>query len=271
MATVPVVGLFVALSPAAGAGTVAASPNARAVAEARAAIEHLKIGSPGTNHWASGHSIKVHGQTQVQSNNWSGYADTGSGFTQAAGHWIEPKASCGSAQSLAAFWVGIDGFTSSSVEQDGTLIECNGGTPSYFTWWEMYPTNAIQVVGDTLAPGDSVNASVVRKGNSYTLRVNDVTRPADSFVTTQSCSCSNNSAEWIAEAPSGSSGIFPLSNFGNWILNGAVSATTAKSGVISSFPDDEITMVDTSGTVEAQPSSLSTNGRRFNVTWKSST
>ena len=54
---------------------------------------------------------------------------------------------CTSATSLAAFWVGIDGYSSSSVEQDGTLVECYRGTAYYYTWWEMYPTNAIQVVG----------------------------------------------------------------------------------------------------------------------------
>ena len=61
------------------------------------------------------------------------------------------------------FWVGIDGFTSGSVEQDGTLIECSGGRAFYFTWWEMFPTNSIQVVGSSVRPGDAISASVVQE------------------------------------------------------------------------------------------------------------
>jgi len=77
----------------------------------------------------------------------------------------------------------------------------------------MYPSNAIQVVGQTLRPGDKITASVVRSGASYTLKVTDASRSGDSFSTTQSCSgCANSSAEWIAEAPSGSAGVYPLSD-----------------------------------------------------------
>ncbi len=64
-----------------------------------------------------------------------------------------PAASCTSTTSLAAFWVGIDGYSSGSVEQDGTLVECYRDVAYYYTWWEMYPTNAIQVVGTTLREG----------------------------------------------------------------------------------------------------------------------
>ena len=68
--------------------------------------------------------------------------------------WTEPTPSCsGRTESLAAFWVGIDGYSSDSVEQDGTLIECYRGSTYQYTWWEMYPTNDIQVVGESLADG----------------------------------------------------------------------------------------------------------------------
>ncbi len=269
IACVPLLGLFVALSPAAGAS---ASPSARAASAARAALEHLAVGQHGTDHGVSGPARKIKGLTQVQSSNWSGYADTGSGYSTVTGKWTEPSASCTSQTSLAAFWVGIDGYSSGSVEQDGTLIECYLGSAYYFTWWEMYPTNDIQVVGDTLQPGDSISASVVRSGSSYTLKVTDSSRSGDSFTTTQSCSgCANSSAEWIAEAPSGSAGIYPLSDFHSWGLGSATVKAGSKSGVISTFPDVEITMVDSSGNVEAQPGPLNGSGNGFTVTWKRST
>ena len=71
------------------------------------------------------------------------------------------------------------------MEQDGTLIECYEGATYQFTWWEMYPTNDIQVVGESLAAGDHITASVVRSGTSYTLAVTDSTHTANSFSTTQ--------------------------------------------------------------------------------------
>jgi hypothetical protein len=270
MACVPAIGLVAAFSPPAGAST-AAVPSARAIAIAKAYIKHLEIGQHGTDHQAAGHSA-LKGLTQVQSSNWSGYADTGSGFSTVTAKWTEPTGSCTSATSLAAFWVGIDGYSSDSVEQDGTLIECSGGSAFYFTWWEMYPTNDIQVVGETLRPGDSISASVTRSGTSYTLKVTDSSRSGDNVSTTQRCSsCANSSAEWIAEAPSGSSGVEPLTDYHTWSPNSATVATTSKSGVISSFTDDEITMVDSSSNVESQPGALNGSGNGFTTTWERST
>lgn len=273
-AALPALGLLVGgLSSPAGASTHP-SAQAQAAALARAAIKQLMIGQHPTNirvHGFSRHEIT--GQTQVQSTNWGGYADTGSGFSKVTGSWTEPSATCNRRQtSLDAFWVGIDGFTSGSVEQDGTLIECSRGTAFHFTWWEMFPTNAVQVVGQTAAAGDHISASVVRSGTSYTLSVTDSTHTADSFTTTQSCSsCVNTSAEWIAEAPSGSGGIEPLAQFSTFTMSNATVTAGSTSGVISSFPDDEITMVDNSGAVKAQPSALNSSGNGFSVTWERAT
>jgi hypothetical protein len=262
------------LGAAASASTThsaSSSPSAQAAATAKAAIKQLMIGQHSSIHRVSRYAPQVKGLTQVESTNWSGYADTGSSFSKVSGHWTEPSASCSRrTTSLAAFWVGIDGYSSDSVEQDGTLIECYEGTAYQYTWWEMYPTNDIQVVGETLAAGNSISASVVRSGSDYTLAVTDSTDSANSFSTTQSCSsCANSSAEWIAEAPSGSSGVYPLAHFSTWSASSAAVTEGSTSGVISSFTDDEITMVGSeTGAVTAQPSSLNSSGNGFSVTWE---
>jgi hypothetical protein len=271
MVSGPALGLLLAMSPAAGASTTPKSAAAQAALVARQALEHLSVGQHAADHRVSRPSLRVKGLSQVQSTNWSGYADTGSGFSTVTGSWTEPGVSCTSTTSLAAFWVGLDGYSSSSVEQDGTLIECYRGAAYYYTWWEMYPTNAIQVVGSTLHAGDSIAASVVRSGTSYTLKVTDSSRPADSFSTTQTCSsCANSSAEWIAEAPSGSSGVYPLSDFGSWTESGATVKAGSTSGVISSFTDDELTMINSSGATKALPGALNSSGNGFGVTWERS-
>jgi hypothetical protein len=269
-ACAPALSLVIAVVPASGASAAAsaASPHARALAQARATLRRLHVGEHATNHGIFSHTTRVKGLTQVQSTNWSGFADTSTTFSTITGNWIEPSVSCSGKTTLAVFWVGIDGFTSGTVEQDGTLAECSGGRAFYFTWWEMFPTNAIQVVGSSVQPRDSIRASVVRSGTSYALQVTDSSHPANSFTTTQSCAgCANSSAEWIAEAPSGSGGVLPLANFHSWTLSGA----TVNSGVISSFPDDEITMVDNAGRVKAQPGPLNGSGNGFSVTWVRST
>jgi hypothetical protein len=269
LACVPALGLV--LLAGAGAASAARAP-AHSRTAVRIALEHALA------HWhpvfraADGPNVK-----QVTSGNWSGYADdhsSGAKYSKVTGKWTEPKGTCGSAQSLAVFWVGIDGFTSQTVEQDGTIIFCPGGgaAAQYFTWWEMFPANNIQLVGGTVKPGDKISASVTRSGTRYTMKVTDSTRPANSFSTTQSCgSCANTSAEWIAEAPSGQSGQFPLARFGTWTLTGATVKAGSKSGTISTFPDDKITMVNSSGKTLAQPGALNSAGNSFKVTWKAST
>ena len=273
MAAVPALGALVGLGPAASAST-AASPGAQAAAAARSALKQLVIGQHATDHPVSGHVRMINGLTQVSSTNWSGYADDnsrGSTYSKVSSNWTEPSASCTSTESLAAFWVGIDGYSSGSVEQDGTLIECYRSRAYYYTWWEMYPSNAIQVVGGSVSPGDSISSSVVKSGSSYTLKVTDSTHPANSFTTTQTCSsCVDTSAEWIAEAPSGSSGVYPLSNFRSWSTSGASVTSGSATGTISSFADDELTMINNSGSVKAQPGSLGGGGSSFTVTWERS-
>jgi peptidase A4-like protein len=272
-------GLIVAL----GAGTAASAAvhpahgSASARATALAFLKHLKIGDHATNHAVIGHAaFSGKAPKQVTSTNWSGYADdnsSGTKYSKLAGKWTEPTGKCGSKTSLAAFWVGIDGYSTGTVEQDGTLIECISGTASYFTWWEMYPSNAIQVVGQTLKPGDKIAASVVKSGTSYTLKVTDSTHTANSFTKKETCAaatCTDGSAEWIAEAPSGSNGVYPLTNFGTWSLSGGTVTGSGKAGTIKSFPDDAITMVNgTSGATEAKPGPLNAAGNAFTVTWKS--
>jgi len=51
----------------------------------------------------------------------------------------------------------FDGFNNGTVEQAGTAATCSYGadpTPSYYAWWEMYPTNNIQVAPLNVSPGD---------------------------------------------------------------------------------------------------------------------
>src|ERR1700722_1049119 len=90
---------------------------------------------------------KVRGETSrasAESTNWSGYAVTGANgaYKSVSAAWTEPSATCTSSgrrstDSYAAFWVGLDGYSSESVEQTGSDSDCDGKTPDYYGWYEM--------------------------------------------------------------------------------------------------------------------------------------
>ena len=275
LACVPAVGLVVVAT----AGTASAShaPVNRSAA-VRAELEHLLRSFHPTNEGLGSVGLK-----KLASGNWSGYVDTSTKagtYTSLAGSWTEPKITgCkASTFSAAVFWVGIDGISSSdpTVEQDGTIAICPGSgstTPEYGTWWEMYPSNDVQLVGGTVKPGDKITASVVRSGTKYTLKVTDSTTAGNSFTTKQTCAastCKNESAEWIAERPGLSTGLSSLPNFGTWTASGATVKGGGKSGTIKSFPDDEVTMENSSAKVLAQPGALNSAGNSFKDVWKAS-
>jgi hypothetical protein len=250
----------------AGAATRPVSNAAAAKAAAMAALRGIYAADP--------HGNDVHGSSDDQSTNWSGYADTGKNFNKVTSSWTEPAISCTSNElQLAAFWVGIDGFGSDTVEQDGTLAECYLGTAYYYTWWEMYPQVDIEVVGETVKPGDHIAASAVHSsGGKYTLKVTDSTTSGNNLTRVESCdgTCADTSDEVIGEAPSGERGEFPLPDFKTWTPGSIVFATTSKTGDVSSFsPSYAITMVGDAGYALATPSGL-TSGKKFTDTWDDS-
>ena len=126
-----------------------------------------------------------------------------------------------------------------------------------------------------MKPGDSLTAWTSYSGSQFTLSIQDSTQ-GWTFSQPETGSFSRSSAEVIAEAPEECTTLFcsevPLTNFGQVNFTGAkVYNATGTSGGLSAFDAQEITMADsTTGTVEAQPSALSSDGSAFSVTYKSS-
>ena len=202
--------------------------------------------------------------SQSTSSNWSGYSAINGRYTSVSANWTQPTASCTSATTYSSFWVGLDGDGSNTVEQTGTSADCSGGVAKYYAWYEMYPKFPVNL-SLAVRPGDSLTGSVTTDGNGrFTLTIRD-NSTGQSFVTTQRLTHAKlASAEAIAEAPSGSGGVLPLTNFG--AVN--FSSTTVNGQPIGTFSPDRIDMVSGS-TVKAQTSALS-GGTAFSVTWKHS-
>jgi Peptidase A4 family len=225
---------------------------------------------------------KVRRDGTVESTNWSGYAVTGSSFTVAKGSWTVPAVNCSQTpNTYAAFWVGIDGYSSSTVEQTGTLAECSGSSAFYYAWYEFYPNPSYEITSVPVSPGNHVSASVTYNGSEFTTTITNETTGRSYSRTARVRGAERSSAEWIAEAPccTNSGGILPLSDFGvadfgadYTDVSGTNEATDhSTTGVISAFGDNvqEIVMATSSGADEAVPSSLTSDGTSFTVAWKS--
>ena len=163
---------------------------------------------------ATGHSPLL---IPTISYNWSGLDDSADGpFSSVTATWTEPPIRpAGPAFTDVAFWVGLDGDNSDTVEQIGTEGYSQGAV-GYDAWFEMYPAEPV-TVDLSIRPGDVVTGSVVETGvATFTLSLVDHTS-GKSFQTTQSLTVppALASAEVVAEAPTDySDNVVALGQFG---------------------------------------------------------
>ena len=205
---------------------------------------------------------------QGTSTNWSGYAAYGAAgsFSSVTASWTQPAVSCTAENRYSSYWVGLDGYNTSTVEQLGTEGDCINGAPRYYAWYEMYPKRSA-LISLTVTPGRSYTASVVAGSRgSFVLQLTDVTNRI-SFTTPQRLNnAAGASAEAVVEAPSNGK-VLPLANFGTASFTGV----TVNGQPIGSFAPnlDPITMLNPDG-MKATPSKLDSTGKQFSVTWSSS-
>jgi len=202
---------------------------------------------------------------QAQSTNWSGYAGTTGTYTSVSASWTEPTGTCSRGDQYSSFWVGLDGYNSSSVEQTGSEVDCIGRTAEYYAWYEMYP-NASVTYSNTVRPGDHFNASVTYQGNnSFSLFIADTTQGWSHNTVKSLAGAPRSSAEVIIEAPccTFSGGILPLADFGtaSFTNSDANGSAIGNAGGVT-----QIVMVDNSGRDKDSISALS-GGTSFSGTW----
>jgi hypothetical protein len=250
-------GIFLAmLTLAAGMALTASSASAAATGFSPGGPIHL-VGADRTVHGGISH--------QAESTNWSGYAATTGTYTSVSASWTQPAGTCSRGDQYAAFWVGLDGYSSSSVEQTGSEVDCVGRTAQYYAWYEMYP-NASVNYSNTVRPGDHFNASVSFTGTStFTLYIADTTQGWSHTTVASLSGAARSSAEVIVEAPccTASGGILPLTNFGTVNITGSMAngAALGNAGGVT-----QIVMIDNAGRQKDTVSSLS-GGENFSATW----
>jgi hypothetical protein len=267
----------------AGYGLASAGPAHLASADTGAAqvqgsLPWTAPGASGAEGWGRGGYPMMGGSavnaptsavTEMASQNWAGYAVTGTpgSFTSVSASWAQPAVTCGPADTFSAFWAGLDGDGTQTVEQTGTEADCSGGAPTYQGWYEVFP-NAPVFYAAPVQPGDAMSASVTSDGNGlFTLTLSDTTQGWTQTTQQTAAGAQLGSAEVIAEAPSDNT-VLPLADFGTvnfadaTVDNAPIGAATTQNGTTLS----ELVMQSGSGTDLATPSAL-TGDNAFSVTW----
>jgi hypothetical protein len=233
--------------------------------------------SAGTVHFAP--ELVPGAITRLNSTNWAGYAvnSTVGAVTEVQANWTMPKfhGHCSGSfnYSAAAFWVGIDGVNSKTVEQIGTAIEClaflGSGSVSYFAWYELYPAG-LTMLSLNVSPGNHLSASVQYYPSTsiFVLSISDLTNGQSTSVSAGNLSVNRSSAEWVAEAPSSFGGVLPLVDFGTVPFTGAYATISGSHKAAGAFHPWDIRMVNTAGTAtKAYPTNLAHGGTSFKVIW----
>jgi hypothetical protein len=230
----------------------------------------------------------IPGATLLQSTNWSGYvanlsSQAPNSVTAVSGSWVVPTVT-GSrhGSSYSSVWVGIDGYSDSTVEQAGTEQDVINGVPQYRAWWEMYSSGLQQpeqVISMTIQPGDKITASVQYAGSgNFVLTIKDTTRnelftTTKNTTTTQSPTAQRSSAEWIVEAPGVGGRQASLANFGSVTFSNASATIDPGTGQVTgpisdpAWQNEVIDMVTNYGTLLDSTSSLDSTGTQFTVTY----
>jgi hypothetical protein len=261
--------LALAVGSALAAGAAFASP-----ATGHAGPLHVIPGRPMIGSAAPGPAIQpdTSGGTLnvIKSSNWSGYAahlPRKHVYRSVSASWVQPRARCAKStgDEFAAFWVGLDGYNSTSVEQTGTDSDCDGTTPTYYGWFEMFPAAPVVFKNPVLA-GDHMSASVTFTGvEKYTLVLTDATRHWTRTIVRRNASLARSSAEVITEAPSSgvTGAVLPLADFGTVRF----SLVRINGLVLKKETPSRIVMYDTGNLPEDSTSLLGNAGGAFSNTW----
>ena len=181
-----------------------------------AILAALAVGAP--MHVAPGPQPNVRSAaTTVHSTNWAGYALKTrwpwQKFTKVTATFRIPRAIPALTHyghlNMTVFWAGLDGFSTTTVEQEGVGEQVSElGNTTYFAWTECYPAEPMVIAPVKIHAGQLVHVSTVYKNGSFWMHVNGFTRVE------RVNGAERANAEVITEAPTSSIvGTLPLTAF----------------------------------------------------------
>lgn len=200
--------------------------------------------------------------------NWSGYVASGSSYTTVSASWIVTLPTClSSGDGTEVAWVGLDGWTSSTVEQTGTAVDCTSGLPRFYAWWETYPANAIQEYSVPVYVDDVITATVTYTGGRYDLVLTDHTVGwTENNLVSGASGARNSSAEVITESTSSGGVVGHLPIY--WVE--PYTGATINGGSLAAAGAQAVNMLSSSGTVISSTAGYDGAGD-FNTFYGSST
>ncbi|MHB1549356.1 MAG: G1 family glutamic endopeptidase, partial [Acidimicrobiales bacterium] len=196
------------------------------------------------------------------SSNWSGYVVGDGPYTSVTGTFTVTSLASGATTSeYLAEWVGIDGFSNTSLIQAGINEQVDPYNTSEFIiqpWWEILPASETDITTMTVAPGDQVTVTIAElSAGEWSITLKDDTSGA-SFTTDQTYDGPATSAEWIVEAPTVNNTQTVLAPYSPDVAFTSLGVGGTESSL------DEIIMVQSNTTV-SDPSAMTSVG--FNVAY----
>jgi len=222
--------------------------------------------------------------TQVRLLNWSGFQLYGpaNSYDGVEGTWYVPsvlpehesETAAGSLTVYSSFWIGLDGYNTNDLVQDGTesdvtdyyvticvLGECSETSYAVFTyqaWTQFLPQQPYEVAipNFTVDPGDEIYSEVwmgnpcpenpsclpppTPDGGYAYFYMEDLTRSENTVIEVErlsSTTVGGYQAEWIMERPTVNGGLPDLANYGVAYMYGAYAlGGTTKFGTPVYFP-----------------------------------
>ncbi|HWG26280.1 G1 family glutamic endopeptidase [Actinospica sp.] len=248
-----------------GALTLALGSLAFAQPAMAAAGAHATFQTGGPYHVAPGSRIghaSIGNRVLDYSTNWSGYAVTGGTFTTATATWIQNAGTCtsGDGQTDMSPWVGLDGFSDSTVEQTGTSVDCNGASSDYYAWYEMYPAGVV-IINKTVKAGDSFTGTVTHtSGTTYKLVLTNNTE-GWTFSVSKKLSAKDSSAEAVMEMAANSLTKFGTDPFTSFTVDGKAVGSYTGSGYTIEQMEIKV------GSTLCDSTSALSNEENFTTTW----
>ena len=206
------------------------------------------------------------GMQMLNTANWGGYIATPGNLTGVRAQWTEPQLS-GPTDTLAAIFVGIGGWAATynkSIQVGVRPWLQPDGTADHRIWYETLPAASWTLTNLSVAPGDSISASIMLAPGSsdqWQVQLSDTTSGV-ALQQTVTHTSARVYADYIVEDPDASANngppYYPLAHFSPITFTNAQACYQSGCVAIDSQPLLQVSMVQSGATV-VQPGPL-TNG-----------
>ena len=212
----------------------------------------------------------------IVSLSWAGYIisqnfNSQLGVTAIEASWTVPQVNASAGDGYSSAWIGIGGQTDKTLIQVGTEHDLVGGQETYTAWYEMLPNFSVTINGLTIAPGDTIVASltlIVSDTNNWNIQLSDTTN-GQAFNKNVVYNSTRSSGEWIVERPTINKQISTLCDFGNVPFSNCQINVNDVKGLIGNFTYSKIQMTNQLSTPLASVSTLTPDGSNFTVSYVS--